>query len=95
MTVHHQTHVHARPGRSAQLGAYLRDLQEPVARLPGCLAFSVDQMPDGAWRLQGSWVSPLARQAFFAAPLLQEVFSGLLREGLLAGLDCQVLVEGG
>ncbi|AYC32642.1 antibiotic biosynthesis monooxygenase [Pseudomonas cavernae] len=89
MTTHHLAYVRACRGRSTQLGAYLRDLQEPVARLPGCLAFNVEPLPGGVWRLQGSWESLAARQRFFTAPLLQEMFSGLLRDGLLGSLECQ------
>ncbi|UVE19322.1 antibiotic biosynthesis monooxygenase [Pseudomonas sp. LS44] len=89
MTIQHLAYVRASRGRSTQLGVYLLDLQEPVARLPGCLVFSVESLTDGVWRLQGRWASSAARQAFFAAPLLQEVFSGLLRDGLLGSLECQ------
>ncbi|MBM7059454.1 antibiotic biosynthesis monooxygenase [Pseudomonas sp. UL073] len=94
MTAHHLAYLRACHGRSAQLGAGLRDLQEPIARLPGCLAFSIEQQADTRWQLRGSWVSAEARQAFFATPLLQERLSALLRDGVLASLECQELRDG-
>ncbi|VXB74856.1 hypothetical protein PSEUDO8BK_31111 [Pseudomonas sp. 8BK] len=50
----------------------------------------MQQLPDDAaqWLLQSRWQSTAALQAFFAAPLLQQVLGQALQQGLLRSLQC-------
>jgi len=59
--------------------------------IPGCLEVELQQLPDDAaqWLLQSRWQSTAALQAFFAAPLLQQVLDQALQQGLLQRLHCE------
>lgn len=87
----HSAVLHARAGRTEQLGLCLYGLGESMQILPGCLGVEVQQLPDDAaqWLLQSRWQSTAALQAFFAAPLLQQVLDQALQQGLLRSLQCQ------
>ena len=87
----HTAVLHARAGRTEQLGLCLHNLGESMQTLPGCLDVEVQQLPDDAaqWLLQSRWQSTAALQAFFAAPLLQQVLDQALQQGLLRSLQCQ------
>ena len=87
----HTAVLHARAGRTEQLGLCLHGLGESLQTLHGCLGVEVQQLPDDAaqWLLQSRWQSTAALQAFFAAPLLQQVLDQALQQGLLRSLQCQ------
>ena len=87
----HSAVLHARAGSAEQLGACLYGLRESMQILPGCIGVEVQQLPDDAaqWLLQSRWQSTAALQAFFAAPLLQQVLDQALQQGLLQRLQCQ------
>lgn len=87
----HTAVLHARAGRTEQLGLCLHCLRESMQPLPGCLSVEVQQLPDDAaqWLLQSRWQSTAALQAFFAAPLLQQVLDQALQQGLLQSLQCE------
>ena len=87
----HTAVLHARAGRTEQLGLCLHGLGESLQTLHGCLGVEVQQLPDDAaqWLLQSRWQSKAALQAFFAAPLLQQVLDQALQQGLLRSLQCQ------
>lgn len=89
----HRIQLQAQPGRGAAMAGYLRDLTGPLASLPGCLALHVESLPGDAWQLLSAWHSGEAREAFFAAPIVQEVFSGLLQAGVLASVCSSVSAE--
>ena len=76
----HTAVLHARAGRTEQLGLCLHGLRASMQPLPGCLGVEVQQLPDDAtqWLLQSRWQSTAALQAFFAAPLLQQVLDQAL-----------------
>ncbi len=86
----HSAVLHAMAGRTEQLGLCLHGLGESMQPLPGCLGVEVQQLPDDAaqWLLS-RWQSMAALQAFFAAPLLQQVLDQALQQGLLRSLQCQ------
>jgi quinol monooxygenase YgiN len=87
----HTAVLHARAGRTEQLGLCLHGLRESMQPLSGCLGVEVQQLPDDAtqWLLQSRWQSTAALQAFFAAPLLQQVLDQALQQGLLQSLQCE------
>jgi quinol monooxygenase YgiN len=87
----HTAVLHAWAGRTEQLGLCLHGLRESMQILPGCLGVEVQQLPDDSaqWMLQSRWRSTAALQAFFAAPLLQQVLDQALQQGLLRSLQCQ------
>jgi quinol monooxygenase YgiN len=87
----HSAVLHARAGRTEQLGVCLHGLGESMQTIPGCLGVEVQQLPDDAaqWLLQSRWQSMAALQAFFAASLLQQVLDQALQQGLLRSLQCQ------
>ena len=87
----HSAVLHARAGRTEQLGLCLHSLAESMQTIPGCLDVEVQQLPDDAaqWLLQSRWQSTAALQAFFAAPLLQQTFDQALQQGLLQRLQCE------
>ncbi len=87
----HTAVLHARAGRTEQLGLCLHGLRESMQHLPGCLGVEVQQLPDDATQLllQSRWQSTAALQAFFAAPLLQQVLDQGLQQGLLQTLQCE------
>lgn len=87
----HSAVLHARAGRTEQLGLCLHGLGESLQTLHGCLGVEVQQLPDDAaqWLLQSRWQSMAALQAFFAASLLQQVLDQALQQGLLRSLQCQ------
>ncbi|CAN7551663.1 antibiotic biosynthesis monooxygenase [Pseudomonas sp. LjRoot71] len=87
----HTAVLHARAGRTEQLGLCLHGLRESMQPLPGCLGVEVQQLPDDAtqWLLQSRWQSTATLQAFFAAPLLQQVLDQALQQGLLQRLQCE------
>ncbi|KXK70383.1 antibiotic biosynthesis monooxygenase, partial [Pseudomonas monteilii] len=68
--VTHLAFIRASSGRSAELGARLRDLLEPSLRAPGCLSFSVQRSQADAdlWLLSGSWQDQQAMSGYFASP---------------------------
>lgn len=87
----HTAVLHARAGRTEQLGLCLHGLRESMQPLPGCLGVEVQQLPDDAtqWLLQSRWQSTATLQSFFAAPLLQQVLDQALQQGLLQSLQCE------
>ena len=87
----HTAVLHARVGCSEQLGLCLHGLGESMQTISGCLGVELQQLPDDAaqWVLQSRWQSTTALQAFFAAPLLQQVLDQVLQQGLLRSLQCQ------
>lgn len=86
--VTHLAFIRASSGRSAELGARLRDLLEPSLRAPGCLSFSVQrsQADTDLWLLSGSWQDQQAMSGYFASPTL-EVFGELVQEQVVSSLD--------
>ncbi|WDY58998.1 putative quinol monooxygenase [Pseudomonas sp. PSKL.D1] len=86
--VTHLAFIRASNGRSAELGARLRDMLEPSLRTPGCLSFNVQrsQTDDDLWLLSGSWRDQQAMSGYFASPTLQ-VFGELLQEQVVSSLD--------
>ena len=68
--VTHLAFIRASSGRSAELGARLRDLLEPSLRAPGCLSFTVQRSQADAdlWLLSGSWQDQQAMSGYFASP---------------------------
>lgn len=86
--VTHLAFIRASSGRSAELGARLRDLLEPSLRAPGCLSFSVQRSQADAdlWLLSGSWQDQQAMSGYFASPTL-EVFGELVQEQVVSSLD--------
>jgi quinol monooxygenase YgiN len=61
-----------------------------MQEMTGCLRFEVTPVPEdpGLWQLQGSWQSDAAMHDFFAAPRLQQVLDQVIRQRLLASLEC-------
>ncbi|MBK5000156.1 antibiotic biosynthesis monooxygenase [Pseudomonas sp. S31] len=88
--VTHLAFIRASSGRSAELGARLRDLLEPSLRSPGCLSFSVQrsQADDDLWLLSGSWCDQQAMSGYFASPTL-DVFGELVQAQVVRSLDLQ------
>lgn len=86
--VTHLALVRASSGRSAELGARLRDLLEPSLRTPGCLGFTVQRSQADAdlWLLSGSWQDQQAMRGYFASPAL-EVFGELVQARVVSSLD--------
>jgi len=86
--VTHLAFIRASSGRSAELGARLRDLLEPSLRAPGCLSFTVQRsQADGdLWLLSGSWQDQQAMSGYFASPTL-EVFGELVQARVVSSLD--------
>ena len=86
--VTHLAFIRASSGRSAELGARLRDLLEPSLRAPGCLSFSVQRSQADAdlWLLSGSWQDQQAMSGYFASPTL-EVFGELVQAQVVSSLD--------
>ncbi|MBF8744862.1 antibiotic biosynthesis monooxygenase [Pseudomonas putida] len=86
--VTHLAFIRASSGRSAELGARLRDLLEPSLRTPGCLSFTVQrsQADDDLWLLSGSWSDQQAMRGYFASPTL-DVFGELVQAQVLRSLD--------
>lgn len=86
--VTHLAFIRASSGRSAELGARLRDLLEPSLRTPGCLSFTVQrsQADDELWLLSGSWSDQQAMRGYFASPTL-DVFGELVQAQVLRSLD--------
>ncbi|MND21954.1 Antibiotic biosynthesis monooxygenase [compost metagenome] len=86
--VTHLAFIRASSGRSAELGARLRDLLEPSLRAPGCLSFTVQRSQADAdlWLLSGSWRDQQAMSGYFASPTL-EVFGELVQEQVVSSLD--------
>ncbi|WP_317847987.1 putative quinol monooxygenase [Pseudomonas sp. HTZ2] len=86
--VTHLAFIRASSGRSAELGARLRDLLEPSLRTPGCLSFTVQrsQADDDLWLLSGSWSDQQAMSGYFASPTL-EVFGELVQAQVVSSLD--------
>ncbi|EKT4466037.1 antibiotic biosynthesis monooxygenase family protein [Pseudomonas juntendi] len=86
--VTHLAFIRASNGRSAELGARLRDLLEPSLRAPGCLSFVVQQsQADGdLWLLSGSWRDQQAMSGYFASPTL-DVFGELVQAQVVSSLD--------
>lgn len=86
--VTHLAFIRASSGRSAELGARLRDLLEPSLRAPGCLSFTVQRSQADAdlWLLSGSWQSQQAMSGYFASPTL-EVFGELVQAQVVSSLD--------
>ena len=82
----HITIIEATPGRSEELGNYLRDLLEPVRQLDGCMTFDV-QCLQQRWKLRGRWRSSAAMEGYFRAPLLHEVLDSAWRSGAVRRLD--------
>jgi quinol monooxygenase YgiN len=87
----HTAVLHARTGRTEQLGRCLHGLRESMQIIPGCLGVELRQFPEDAtqWVLQSRWQSTAVLQAFFAAPLLQQVLDQALQQGLLQSLQCE------
>ena len=87
----HTSVLHAMDGRSEQLGRCLHDLLEPVRGMPGCLGVEVRRLPHDAalWVLETRWQSSARMQAFFAAPLLQQLLDRAMQQGLLRSLHCE------
>lgn len=87
----HSAVLHARVGRTEQLGLCLHGLAESMQIMPGCLGVELQQLPDDAaqWQLQSRWQSTAALQGFFATPLLQQTFDQVLQQGLLQRLQCE------
>ncbi|SHL81473.1 putative quinol monooxygenase [Phytopseudomonas punonensis] len=78
-----QTHItvlEAAPGRSEELGCYLRDLLEPTRCLEGCLAVEL-QRDRRRWQLHSRWRTSTDLERYFAQPLLQEVLGSAWRSG--------------
>lgn len=86
--VTHLAFIRASSGRSAELGARLRDLLEPSRRSPGCLSFTVQRSQADAdlWLLCGSWQDQQAMSGYFASPTL-EVFGELVQARVVSSLD--------
>ncbi|MFG0321522.1 putative quinol monooxygenase [Pseudomonas sp. zjy_15] len=86
--VTHLAFIRASSGRSAELGARLRDLLEPSRRTPGCLSFTVQRSQADAdlWLLSGSWQDQQAMSGYFASPTL-EVFGELVQAQVVTSLD--------
>ena len=86
--VTHLAFIRASSGRSAELGARLRDLLEPSLRAPGCLSFTVQRSQADAdlWLLSGSWQDQQAMRGYFASPTL-EVFGELVQAQVVSSLD--------
>ncbi|WP_060508463.1 putative quinol monooxygenase [Pseudomonas sp. NBRC 111124] len=86
--VTHLAFIRASSGRSAELGARLRDLQEPSLRTPGCLSFTVQrsQADTDLWLLSGSWQDQQAMSGYFASPTLN-VFGELVQAQVVSSLD--------
>ncbi|MDD2105198.1 MULTISPECIES: antibiotic biosynthesis monooxygenase family protein [Pseudomonas] len=86
--VTHLAFIRASSGRSAELGARLRDLLEPSLRAPGCLSFTVQRSQADAdlWLLSGSWQDQQAMTGYFASPTL-EAFGELVQEQVVSSLD--------
>ena len=97
--VTHLAFIRASSGRSAELGARLRDLLEPSLRAPGCLSFTVLRAPGclsftvqrsqadaDLWLLSGSWQDQQAMSGYFASPTL-EVFGELVQARVVSSLD--------
>ena len=88
-----QTHItvlDAPPGRSEELGGYLRDLLEPMRGLEGCLAFELQRDRDH-WQLSGRWRTPSDLDRYFRAPLLQEVLDSAWRNGVIQHLQSRAV----
>jgi len=85
--VTHLAFIRASSGRSAELGARLRDF-EPSLRTPGCLSFTVQRSQADAdlWLLSGSWRDQQAMSGYFASPTLQ-VFGELVQAQVVSSLD--------
>ncbi|MGO0687147.1 antibiotic biosynthesis monooxygenase family protein [Pseudomonas fulva] len=86
--VTHLALIRASSGRSAELGARLRDLLVPSLHTPGCLSFSVQrsQADDDLWLLSGSWQNQQAMNGYFASPTLN-VFGELVQSQVVSSLD--------
>ncbi|WP_024717452.1 putative quinol monooxygenase [Pseudomonas putida] len=89
--VTHLAFIRASSGRSAELGARLRDLRdllEPSRRAPGCLSFTVQRSQADAdlWLLSGSWQDQQAMSGYFASPTL-DVFGELVQAQVVSSLD--------
>lgn len=86
--VTHLAFIRASSGRSAELGARLRDMLEPSLRTPGCLNFTVQRSQADAdlWLLSGSWQDQQAMSGYFASPTL-EVFGELVQAQVVSSLD--------
>lgn len=86
----HTSVLQAMDGRTEQLGRCLHGLRESVRGMPGCLGVEVRRLPHDAalWVLESRWQSAAQMQAFFAAPLLQQVLDRAMRQGLLRSLHC-------
>ena len=86
--VTHLAFIRASSGRSAELGARLRDMLEPSLRTPGCLSFTVQRSQADAdlWLLSGSLQDQQAMSGYFASPTL-EVFGELVQAQVVSSLD--------
>ena len=86
--VTHLAFIRASSGRSAELGARLRDMLEPSLRTPGCLSFTVQRSQADAdlWLLSGSWQDQQAMSGYFASPTL-EVSGELVQAQVVSSLD--------
>jgi len=86
--VTHLAFIRASSGRSAELGARLRDLLEPSLRAPGCLSFSVQRSQADAdlWLRSVSWQYEQAMSGYLASPTL-EMFGELVQAQVVSSLD--------
>lgn len=86
--VTHLAFIRASNGRSAELGARLRDLLAPSLQAPGCLGFVVQQSQADAdlWLFSGSWRDQQAMSGYFASPTL-DVFGELVQAQVVSSLD--------
>lgn len=93
-SVTHLAFIRASNGRSAELGARLRDLLEPSLRAPGCLGFNVQRSHVDAdlWLLSGSWRDHQAMTGYFASPTL-DVFGELVQAQVVSSLDLHTFGE--
>ncbi len=93
--VTHLAFIRASSGRSAELGARLRDLLEPSRQTPGCLSFSIQRSQADAdlWLLSGSWCDQQAMSGYFASPNL-ELLGELVQAQVLASLDLHTFGSG-
>ncbi|HCS44852.1 MAG TPA: antibiotic biosynthesis monooxygenase [Pseudomonas sp.] len=86
--VSHMAFVHARVGRSAELGVRLSALIEPSRSAPGCLNFALQhsQCDPQLWLVSGFWMNQQTMTAYFSTPAMQ-IFAELVQDLVVNSLD--------
>lgn len=80
--------LHAKPGKTEELGVRLRALVEPTRREEGCLNYDLHHSNENAdvWMIYENWRSPADLDLHFQMPYLRD-FVGRLGELLVTDME--------